>query len=165
METTGSQRETRRKQQGDSRDTTGSQRETTRSRQGNKRDTNGKRRKTKGKQQGDKGRQRETKGKQKETKVNIRLKVFLLAQPVPKGSTAEVGGRMWARRWRAKWRARHGRLGLVDDISLAEKQDKAMPFYDLDGFQVLVFGPRKRDRFWAQIPRPKMVSPFSKSQP
>jgi hypothetical protein len=57
-----------------------------------------------------------------------RLRVPLPWQPVPRGSAAEVSARMWARRWRCRWGARHGRLGLVDDISLAEKRDKAMPF-------------------------------------
>jgi hypothetical protein len=71
--------------------------------------------------------------------------------------------RMWARRWRKRWGARHGRLGLADDISLAEKQDKALPFYNLDGSGFWFSGPGKRDRFRVQIPRPKMVSPFSKS--
>jgi hypothetical protein len=92
-----------------------------------------------------------------------RLGLPLPVQPVSKGAAAEVKARMWANRWRRRWGARHGRLGLMDDISLDEKRDKAMLFYGLNGFGFWFSGIRKRDRFWAQIPRPKMVSPFSKS--
>ena len=89
-----------------------------------------------------------------------RLKIPLPLQPVPRGATAEVKARMWARRWRRRWGARHGRLGLMDDISLAEKRNKAVLLYELDGFAFWCLGHRIRDRFWAQIPRPKTTSFF-----
>lgn len=68
-------------------------------------------------------------------------------QPVPKGSTAEVGASMWARRWRAKQEARYGRLSILDDVSLAERQGQAVPFWDQVALEFGFLGPRKRDRF------------------
>ena len=89
-----------------------------------------------------------------------RLKIPLPLQPVPRGATAEVKARMWARRWRRRWGARHGRLGLLDDITLAEKRNKAVLLYEVDSFGFGCLRPRIRDRFWAQIPRPKTTSFF-----
>ena len=87
-----------------------------------------------------------------------RLKIPLPLQPVPRGATAEVKARMWARRWRRRWGARHGRLGILDDISMAEKRSKAVLVHGLGSFGFGNLGHRIRDRFWAQIPRPKMGS-------
>ena len=88
-----------------------------------------------------------------------RLRIPPPLQPVPRGATAEVKARMWARRWRSRWGARHGSLGLVDDISLAEKQAKAVPFYDLGCFGFGFLGPesetvsglRFRDQKWSRL--------------
>ena len=55
-----------------------------------------------------------------------RLQIPLPLRPAPRGATAEVKARMSAKRWRGRWGARHGRLGLAEDISLAEKRDKAV---------------------------------------
>ena len=90
-----------------------------------------------------------------------RLRIPLPLQPVPRGATAEVKARMWARRWRRRWGARHGRLGLLDDISLAEKRDKAVLPYDSDSFGFRSLGPRIRDLFWFQTPRPDMNIVFN----
>ena len=66
----------------------------------------------------------------------------------------EVASKMGSSVWQA---------GLLDDVSLAEKQGKAVPFWDQLALGFGFLGPRKRDRFWAQIPRPETVSPFEKS--
>ena len=150
-ETAGRQQGARGRQQGDNRETKGTQKGNKGRPKGNKRDKKGdkgKQRETTGKQQGDKGKQRETKGKRKDTKVNKRLKVFLPVQPVPKGSTAEVGGRMWARRWRAKWGARYGRLAILDDVSLAREARQGSAILGSAGSGIWVPGAQKARPFW-----------------
>jgi hypothetical protein len=65
---------------------------------------------------------------------------------------------MWARRWRGKWGARYGRLAILDDVSLAREAWQGSAILGSVSSGILIFGPGKRDRFWAQIPRPKTVS-------
>jgi hypothetical protein len=133
---------------------------------GNKRETKsdkGQQRETEGKQQGDKGKQRETKGKQKETKVNTRLKVSYLCSRFRKG-----GQPRWGPGCGPGAGKQNGELGMAGWPSwtmrgLARKAEQGSAILGSIGFGFLISGPRKRDRFWGQIPTPKMVSPFSKS--
>ena len=75
-----------------------------------------------------------------------------------RGGGQDVGQEVASKMGSSVWQA-----GLLDDVSFAEKQGKAMPFWDQLALGFGFLGPRKRDRFWAQIPRPETVSPFEKS--
>jgi hypothetical protein len=175
----GSNKETTGRQQGDNRETEGDRgrqqgenRETKGTRKGNKMKTKGKQqgkngnkgKKTemKGKQQGDKGKQRGTKGKPKETKVNRRLKGSYLCSWLRKGGRPRWGPGCGPgggeQNGSSVWQAGHS--GRCVPCREATKGSAILGHLALEfGF----LGPRKRNRFWVPIPRPKMVSPFSKS--
>jgi hypothetical protein len=53
-----------------------------------------------------------------------RLQLPLPCRPESKGTAAEAKARMWAKRWREKWGGRYGKLRVLDDMTLAEVQQK-----------------------------------------
>ena len=47
-------------------------------------------------------------------------------RPVCRGGPEVIGARVWARRWRLRWGARHANLKTSDDMTVVEKQEKAV---------------------------------------